>query len=172
MERFELPRAEAIAPDAGKGRALQGRADPRSARGRGDFLLSSGRLSCDLCAGPHLASTGKVKAFKLTSLAGAYWRGSEKNKMLQRVYGTAFYDKAEMEAYLQQQEEARKRDHNKLGRELEYFTTVDCIGQGLPILLPKGARVVQLLQRWVEDVEQTRGCQLTKTPYYCQARAV
>ena len=127
---------------------------------QGDFV--------DLCAGPHLASTGKVKAFKLTSLAGAYWRGSEKNKMLQRVYGTAFYDKAEMEAYLQQQEEARKRDHNKLGRELEYFTTVDCIGQGLPILLPKGARVVQLLQRWVEDVEQTRGCQLTKTPYFAK----
>ena len=127
---------------------------------QGDFV--------DLCAGPHLPSTGKVKAFKLTSLAGAYWRGSEKNKMLQRVYGTAFYDKAEMEAYLQQQEEARKRDHNKLGRELEYFTTVDCIGQGLPILLPKGARVVQLLQRWVEDVEQTRGCQLTKTPYFAK----
>ena len=167
IERFELPRAEAIA-------LMQEKDEPYKVElindlpedatisfyRQGDFV--------DLCAGPHLASTGKVKAFKLTSLAGAYWRGSEKNKMLQRVYGTAFYDKAEMEAYLQQQEEARKRDHNKLGRELEYFTTVDCIGQGLPILLPKGARVVQLLQRWVEDVEQTRGCQLTKTPYFAK----
>ena len=163
IERFELPRAEAIA-------LMQEKDEPYKVElindlpedatisfyRQGDFV--------DLCAGPHLASTGKVKAFKLTSLAGAYWRGSEKNKMLQRVYGTAFYDKAEMEAYLQQQEEARKRDHNKLGRELEYFTTVDCIGQGLPILLPKGARVVQLLQRWVEDEEQKRGYLLTKTP--------
>ena len=167
IERFELPRAEAIALMQEKGEPYKVELIndlPEDATisfyRQGDFV--------DLCAGPHLASTGKVKAFKLTSLAGAYWRGSEKNKMLQRVYGTAFYDKAEMEAYLQQQEEARKRDHNKLGRELEYFTTVDCIGQGLPILLPKGARVVQLLQRWVEDVEQTRGCQLTKTPYFAK----
>lgn len=167
IERFELPRAEAIALMQEKGEPYKVELIndlPEDATisfyRQGDFV--------DLCAGPHLASTGKVKAFKITSLAGAYWRGSEKNKMLQRVYGTAFYDKAEMEAYLQQQEEARKRDHNKLGRELEYFTTVDCIGQGLPILLPKGARVVQLLQRWVEDVEQTRGCQLTKTPYFAK----
>ena len=167
IERFELPRAEAIALMQEKGEPYKVELIndlPEDATisfyRQGDFV--------DLCAGPHLASTGKVKAFKLTSLAGAYWRGGEKNKMLQRVYGTAFYDKAEMEAYLQQQEEARKRDHNKLGRELEYFTTVDCIGQGLPILLPKGARVVQLLQRWVEDVEQSRGCQLTKTPYFAK----
>ena len=167
IERFELPRAEAIALMQEKGEPYKVELIndlPEDATisfyRQGDFV--------DLCAGPHLASTGKVKAFKLTSLAGAYWRGSEKNKMLQRVYGTAFYDKAEMEAYLQQQEEARKRDHNKLGRELEYFTTVECIGQGLPILLPKGARVVQLLQRWVEDVEQSRGCQLTKTPYFAK----
>ena len=167
IERFELPRAEAIALMQEKGEPYKVELIndlPEDATisfyRQGDFV--------DLCAGPHLPSTGKVKAFKLTSLAGAYWRGSEKNKMLQRVYGTAFYDKAEMEAYLQQQEEARKRDHNKLGRELEYFTTVDCIGQGLPILLPKGARVVQLLQRWVEDVEQSRGCQLTKTPYFAK----
>ena len=167
IERFELPRAEAIALMQEKGEPYKVELIndlPEDATisfyRQGDFV--------DLCAGPHLASTGKVKAFKITSLAGAYWRGSEKNKMLQRVYGTAFYDKAEMEAYLQQQEEARKRDHNKLGRELEYFTTVDCIGQGLPILLPKGARVVQLLQRWVEDVEQSRGCQLTKTPYFAK----
>ena len=167
IERFELPRTEAIALMQEKGEPYKVELIndlPEDATisfyRQGDFV--------DLCAGPHLASTGKVKAFKLTSLAGAYWRGSEKNKMLQRVYGTAFYDKAEMEAYLQQQEEARKRDHNKLGRELEYFTTVDCIGQGLPILLPKGARVVQILQRWVEDVEQSRGCQLTKTPYFAK----
>ena len=119
----------------------------------------------DLCAGPHLPSTGKIKAFKLTSIAGAYWRGSEKNKMLQRIYGTAFLSKEDLDEYLRRQEEALKRDHNKLGRELEYFTTVDCIGQGLPILLPKGARVIQLLQRWVEDTEQKKGYLLTKTPY-------
>ena len=119
----------------------------------------------DLCAGPHLMSTSPVKAYKLTSVTGAYWRGSEKNKMLTRIYGTAFPSKDELNAHLTALEEAKKRDHNKLGRELEYFTTVDYIGQGLPILLPKGAKVIQILQRWVEDVEAKRGCQLTKTPY-------
>lgn len=118
----------------------------------------------DLCAGPHLASTGEVKAFKLTQVAGAYWRGSEKNKMLQRIYGLSFPDKDQLKAYIAQQEEARKRDHNKIGRELGYFTTVDYIGQGLPILLPKGARTIQLLQRFVEDEEERRGYLLTKTP--------
>ncbi len=118
----------------------------------------------DLCSGPHLYSTGIVKAFKLTQCTGAYWEGNSKNKMLQRIYGTAFPTKDELNEYLAQQEEAKKRDHNKLGRELEYFTTVDTVGQGLPVLLPKGARVIQLLQRWVEDVEQSKGCILTKTP--------
>ena len=118
----------------------------------------------DLCAGPHLMSTGTVKSFKLLSCTGAYWRGSEKNKMLSRVYATAFPKAAQLEEELKRREEAKMRDHNKLGRELEYFTTVDCIGQGLPILLPKGARVVQLLQRWIEDEEQKRGYLLTKTP--------
>lgn len=118
----------------------------------------------DLCAGAHLMSTGAVKAFKLTSATGAYWRGDANRKMLTRVYGTAFPKAAELEAHLQALEEARKRDHNKLGRELELFTTVDTIGQGLPILLPKGARIVQLLQRWIEDEEQKRGYLLTKTP--------
>ena len=108
----------------------------------------------DLCAGPHLPSPGRIKAVKLLSSTGAYWRGDSKNKMLKRVYGIAFPKAAELEAHLTQLEEARKRDHNKLGRELEYFTTVECIGQGLPILLPKGARVIQSLQRWVEDEEQ------------------
>ena len=118
----------------------------------------------DLCAGPHLHTTGAVKAFKLTQCTGAYYKGDQNNKMLQRVYGIAFPSKDELNAYVTAQEEALKRDHNKIGRELEYFTTVDSIGQGLPILLPKGARTVQLLQRWVEDEEQKRGYLLTKTP--------
>ncbi len=118
----------------------------------------------DLCAGPHLMTTAPVKAFKLISCTGAYWRGSEKNKMLSRIYGTSFPKAAQLEEELKRREEAKMRDHNKLGRELEYFTTVDVVGQGLPILLPKGARVVQLLQRWVEDVEQKHGYLLTKTP--------
>ena len=118
----------------------------------------------DLCAGPHLHSTGAIKAFKLTQCTGAYYKGDQNNKMLQRVYGIAFPSKDELNAYVQQQEEALKRDHNKLGRELEFFTTVDSIGQGLPILLPKGARTIQLLQRWVEDTEEKRGYLLTKTP--------
>ena len=115
-------------------------------------------------AGPHLFSTGLVKAFKLTQCTGAYWKGDQKNKQLQRIYGIAYPTKDEMNAFLAQQEEARKRDHNKIGRELEYFTTVDLIGQGLPVILPKGSRVIQTLQRWVEDVEQSRGYLLTKTP--------
>lgn len=119
----------------------------------------------DLCAGPHLMNVSAVKAFKLTSVTGAYWRGNEKNKMLSRIYGTAFPKASELQEYLDRIEEAKKRDHNKIGRELEYFTTVDYIGQGLPILLPKGAKVIQILQRWVEDVEAKHGCMLTKTPY-------
>ena len=118
----------------------------------------------DLCAGPHLHTTGAVKAFKLTQCTGAYYKGDQNNKMLQRVYGIAFPTKDELNAYVAQQEEALKRDHNKLGRELEYFTTVDVVGQGLPILLPKGARTIQRLQRWIEDEEEKRGYLLTKTP--------
>lgn len=119
----------------------------------------------DLCAGAHLMSTGAVKAFKLTSATGAYWRGDSSKKMLCRVYGTAFPKASELEAHLNMLEEAKKRDHNKLGRELELFTTVDIIGQGLPIMLPKGAKIIQILQRFVEDEEARRGWQLTKTPY-------
>ncbi|MDE6590784.1 MAG: threonine--tRNA ligase, partial [Oscillospiraceae bacterium] len=120
----------------------------------------------DLCAGPHLDSTGRIKgnALKLTACNAAYWRGDSARETLQRIYGIAFPKKDELDGYLAKQEEAKRRDHNRLGRELEYFTTVDVIGQGLPILLPKGARVIQTLQRWVEDEEQKRGYLLTKTP--------
>ena len=118
----------------------------------------------DLCKGPHLPSTGMIKAFKLTSVTGAYWRGDEKNKMLTRIYGTAFEKKSEMEEYLTAVEEAKKRDHNKLGRDLGLFMTEDVIGQGLPILMPKGAKILQILQRFVEDEEERRGFMLTKTP--------
>ncbi|NLZ25883.1 MAG: threonine--tRNA ligase, partial [Clostridiales bacterium] len=123
---------------------------------QGDFI--------DLCSGPHLSSTGKVKAFKLTSLTGAYWRGNEKNKMLSRIYGTSFDKKEALEQYLKEVEEAKQRDHNKLGRELGIFMTDENIGQGLPLLMPKGARIIQTLQRFVEDEEERRGYVLTKTP--------
>ncbi len=118
----------------------------------------------DMCIGPHLTYTKGVKAFKLTQQSGAYWKGDKANKMLTRINGVAFANQADLDEYIKQTEEAEKRDHNKLGRELEYFTTVDSIGQGLPILLPKGSRVIQLLQRWVEDLEQQHGYLLTKTP--------
>lgn len=118
----------------------------------------------ELCAGPHLMDVKPVKAFKLTNCTGAYWRGDAKNKMLCRVYGTAFPRASMLEEHLERLEEAKKRDHNRLGRELELFTTVDYIGQGLPILLPKGTKIIQILQRWVEDEEAKRGWQLTKTP--------
>ncbi len=119
----------------------------------------------DLCAGPHLHNTGMVKAFKLTSLTGAYWRGNEKNKMLSRIYGTCFDKKSDLQDYLTQMEEAKKRDHNKIGRELGYFMTDENIGQGLPLLMPKGAKTIQVLQRFVEDTEAKQGYMLTKTPY-------
>ncbi len=118
----------------------------------------------DMCVGPHLTYTKGVKAFKLTQQSGAYWKGDKANKMLTRINGVAFANQTDLDEYIKQTEEAEKRDHNKLGRELEYFTTVDSIGQGLPILLPKGSRVIQLLQRWVEDLEQQHGYLLTKTP--------
>ena len=120
----------------------------------------------DLCAGPHLDHTGRLRhnGFKLTKSCGAYWRGDSNRKMLQRIYGIGFPSKDELDEYLRKQEEALKRDHNKLGRELDYFTTVESIGQGLPILLPNGSRAIQLLQRWIEDEEQKRGYILTKTP--------
>lgn len=122
----------------------------------------------DLCAGPHLMNVGVIKAVKLTACTGAYWRGDSKNNQLCRVYGVSFPKASMLEEHLKMLEEAKLRDHNKIGRELEYFTTVDYVGQGLPVLMPKGARVVQLLQRWVEDVEQKKGCQLTKTPLFAK----
>ncbi|QEY34660.1 threonine--tRNA ligase [Caproiciproducens galactitolivorans] len=169
IERFELASDEAralmekehqiyklelIDEHAGKGEKI-------SFYQQGDYT--------DLCAGPHLISTGCVKAVKLTANTAAYWRGDSKNKMLQRLYGISFPKASELEEYLAKVEEAKKRDHNVLGRQLGYFTTCDLIGQGLPILLPNGARVIQILQRFVEDEEQKRGWQLTKTPYMAKS---
>ena len=123
----------------------------------------------DLCRGPHLASTGKVKHIKLIQIAGAYWKGDEHNKMLTRIYGVAFEKKAELDEYLTKLEEAKKRDHNKLGRDLELFMTEEHIGQGLPLLMPKGAKIMQTMQRFVEDEEARRGYMLTKTPYMAKS---
>ena len=123
----------------------------------------------DMCRGPHLLNIKDVGAIKLMSVTGAYWRGSEKNKMLTRIYGTCFATEQEVTEYIEKMEDAKKRDHNKLGREMEFFTTVDYIGQGLPILLPKGAKVIQLLQRFVEDVEARHGWMLTKTPFMAKS---
>lgn len=168
LERFELPYDEALALMKERNEKYKVEliekhnkmGEALSFYKQGDFI--------DLCAGPHLMSVAPVKAFKLTQCTGAYWGKAEDGIQLSRIYGTAFPKASLLEAHLKQMEEAKLRDHNKLGRELEYFTTVDYIGQGLPILLPKGARVVQLLQRWVEDVEQARGCQLTKTPLFAK----
>lgn len=163
LERFTLPREEAI-------KLMQEKSEPYKVEliedlpedaeisfyRQGDFV--------DLCAGPHLMSVKNIKAFKLISSSGAYWRGSEKNKMLTRVYGTAYTRNADLEEYLNYLEDIKKRDHNKLGREMELFTTVDVIGQGLPLLMPKGAKIIQTLQRWIEDEEERRGYMRTKTP--------
>ena len=163
IERFTLPREEAI-------RYMEERKEPYKVELIQDLpedaeisFYSQGEFT-DLCAGPHLMSTKPIKAFKLISSSGAYWRGSEKNAMLTRVYGTAFPKKDELNEYLEYLENIKKRDHNKLGRELEIFTTVDVIGQGLPLLLPKGTKIVQTLQRWIEDEEERRGYMRTKTP--------
>jgi threonyl-tRNA synthetase len=163
LEKYTLPREEAI-------KFMQEKDEPYKVEliqdlpedavisfySQGDFV--------DLCAGPHLMSTKPIKAFKLISSSGAYWRGSEKNKMLTRIYGTAYTKKDELNAYLQHLEEIKKRDHNKLGREMELFTTVDVIGQGLPLLMPKGEKIVRTMQRWIEDEEERRGYVRTKTP--------
>ena len=161
IERFELPKDEAL--ELMKDEPYKIELINDLPEGEVISFYKQGEFT-DLCAGPHVNYTSKVKAYKLLSATGAYWRGDEKNKMLQRIYGTAFLNKEELESHLEALEEAKKRDHNKLGRELELFTTSDYIGQGLPILLPKGARIIQTLQRWVEDEEQKNGWQLTKTP--------
>ncbi len=168
IERFELPRAEAI-------KFMEEREEPYKVQLINelpeDATISFYRQGefVDLCAGAHLFSTGAIKAVKLTQCTGAYWKGDQNNKMLQRVYGLAFPSKEQLNAHITMLEEARKRDHNKLGRELELFTTSDLIGQGLPIMLPKGARIIQLLQRFVEDEEQKRGWLLTKTPFMAKS---
>jgi threonyl-tRNA synthetase len=169
IERFELSPADAEKLMAEQGEIYKvelikehsDKGEPISFYKQGDFT--------DLCAGPHLFSTGGIKAIKLTQCTGAYWRGDSKNKQLCRVYGISFPKASMLEEHLNMMEEAKKRDHNKLGRELEYFTTSDLIGQGLPILLPKGARTIQILQRFVEDEEQRRGWLLTKTPYMAKS---
>ncbi len=163
IERFELPREEAIALMTEKNEPYKVQLIEELPEGSVISFYRQGEFT-DLCAGPHLFSTAAVRAVKLTQCTGAYWKGDQNNKMLQRVYGIAYPSKEEMNAYLAAVEEAKKRDHNKIGRELEYFTTVDSIGQGLPVMLPKGARTIQILQRFVEDEERRRGCQLTKTP--------
>lgn len=169
IERFELPpeEAEKLLSDMGETYKVElvkehaGKGENISFYKQGDFT--------DLCAGPHLLSVAPLKAIELTNCTGAYWRGDANNAQLCRVYGTAFPKASMLEEYLKQVEEAKSRDHNKLGRELELFTTSDVIGQGLPILLPKGARIIQLLQRFVEDEEQKRGWLLTKTPYMAKS---
>ena len=156
IERFTMPREEAIKFMEEKGEPYKVeliRDLPEDAvisfYSQGDFV--------DLCAGPHLMKTGVIKAFKLISSSGAYWRGNSDNKMLTRIYGTAFTKKADLEEYLAYLEDIKKRDHNKLGREMELFTTVDVIGQGLPLIMPKGEIMMRTLQRWIEDEEGYQG---------------
>ncbi len=163
LEKFTLPREEAI-------KFMEEKEEPYKVELIRDLpedaVISFYRQGefTDLCAGPHLMSTKGIKAFKLISSSGAYWRGKSENAMLQRIYGTAFNKKDELKEYLEHLEDIKKRDHNKLGREMELFTTVDVIGQGLPLLMPKGAKMIQIMQRWIEDEEEKRGYVRTKTP--------
>ena len=168
LERFVLPRKEAL-------KLMKGFDEPYKVELINDLpkdaeisFYRQGNFT-DLCAGPHLPSTGMIKAFKLTSLTGAYWRGNEKNKMLSRIYGTCFDKKSDLTEYLAAVEEAKKRDHNKLGRELGIFMTDERIGQGLPLLMPKGTKIFQTLTRFVEDEEERRGYVRTKTPYMAKS---
>lgn len=165
LERFTLPREEAV-------KFMEERNEPYKVELIRDLpedaeisFYSQGEGFTDLCAGPHLMSTKGIKAFKLISSSGAYWRGNEKNAMLQRIYGTAFAKKDELNAYLEHLEDIKKRDHNKLGREMELFTTVDVVGQGLPLMLPNGTKMIMKLQRWIEDLEDKEwGYVRTRTP--------
>ena len=164
IERFVLPKDEALALVRQMCEPYKELLIERIPDGEEISFYRQGEFT-DLCAGPHLFSTAVVRAFKLTACTGAYWEGKSDQKMLQRIYGTAFPNKEELNAYLEQVEEAKKRDHNKLGRELEYFTTSDVVGQGLPIILPKGATVIRIMQRFVEDEEARRGWIPTMTPF-------
>ena len=164
IERFELPREEAIAFMEEKGEPYKVELINDLPEDAVISFYKQGEF-VDLCAGPHLMSTKGVKAFKLISSSGAYWRGNEKNKMLSRIYGTAYAKKEELTAHLERLEDAKRRDHNKLGREMELFTTVDVIGQGLPLIMPKGVIMLKELQRWIEDIEDNEwGYVRTKTP--------
>lgn len=166
IERFELPRNEALELMKDEPYKVELINDLPE-----DEVISFYKMGdfTDLCAGPHVMSLKNIKAIKLTRSAGAYWKGNEKNKMLTRIYGTAFLKKTELDEFLEALEEAKKRDHNKLGRELKLFTTDEKVGQGLPLLMPKGAKIVQTLQRWVEDEEEKRGYVFTKTPYMAKS---
>ncbi len=165
LEKFTLPRTEAI-------QFMQERQEPYKVELIEDLpedaeisFYRQGENFTDLCAGPHLMSTKPIKAFKLISSSMAYWRGDSDKAQLQRIYGTAFATKDELNAYLEHLEDIKKRDHNKLGREMKLFTTVDVIGQGLPLLMPKGAKMIQTMQRWIEDLEDNEwGYIRTKTP--------
>ena len=161
---FSLPKAEAISKVESSGEIYKSELINELPEGEVITFYRQGDFE-DLCAGPHLMNLKTIKAIKLTSASGAYWRGSEKNKMLTRIYGVSFPKQSELDEHLHRIEEAKKRDHNKVGRELKMFTTSDWVGQGLPHLMPKGAKIVQLLQRFVEDEEERRGYVLTKTPF-------
>lgn len=163
ITRYTLPREEAIKFMEEKGEPYKVELIQDLPEDAEISFYNQGEFT-DLCAGPHLMSTKPIKAFKLISSSGAYWRGSEKNKMLTRIYGTAYTKKDELKEYLTYLEEIKKRDHNKLGRDMELFTTVDVIGQGLPLFMPKGTKIIQTLQRWIEDEEEKRGYVRTRTP--------
>lgn len=169
LERFELSPEDAIAKLGEMGETYKVELVKEHADNGENISFYKQDDFTDLCAGPHLMNVSVIKAIELTNCTGAYWRGDANNAQLCRVYGVAFPKASMLEEHLTKLEEAKKRDHNKLGRELELFTTSDLIGQGLPILLPKGARILQLLQRFVEDEEQRRGWQLTKTPYMAKS---
>lgn len=163
LERYTLPREEALT-------LMNDLNEPYKVELIEDLpeneILSFYKMGefVDLCAGPHITSTKHVKAFKLTQVAGAYWRGSEKNKMLTRIYGTSFPKKAELDAYLEKVEEAKRRDHNKIGRELGIFTSSELIGQGLPLFKKNGTKILQVMKRFIEDLEESRGYEFTQTP--------
>lgn len=168
IETFELPKKEALSWAKENGENYKEELINDLEDSERITFFKQGEFT-DLCVGPHMLYTKGVGKIKLISTTGAYWRGNENNKMLTRIYGTAFKSQEEVDEFIMQREEAKKRDHNKLGRELEIFTTSDIIGQGLPILLPKGAKMIQILQRFVEDTEAKRGWKLTKTPYMAKS---